>query len=84
MRRNDGRTERRTERTRYALCVRNDGYAASLEVRKIYQAIRDRQAEAHGLVRVVDESGEDYLYPAEFFVPVALSKTARDALAHAG
>jgi hypothetical protein len=84
MRRTDGRAGRRTERTRYALCVRNDGYAASLEVRKVYQAIRDRQAEARGLVRVIDESGQDYLYPAEFFVPVTLSKTARDALAHAG
>ena len=59
-------------RKRFVVCVRNTGYPASLELRKIYQALPDDDAAAHGLVRVVDESGEDYLYPAKFFRTVDL------------
>jgi hypothetical protein len=58
----------------YVLCVRNDGYPASLLVRRLYGRIPDRNAAARGLLRVVDESGEDYLYPEKFFVPIALSR----------
>ncbi len=47
----------------YVLCVRNDGYPASLLVRRLYERVPDRNAAARGLFRVVDESGEDYLYP---------------------
>jgi hypothetical protein len=54
------------------VCVSNDGYAASLEVRKIYTALRDAVAEKLGMVRVIDESGEDYLYPREQFTEIAL------------
>ena len=50
-----------------AVCVDNDGYAASLEKRKIYVALRDAVAEQHNMRRIVDESGEDYLYPKAFF-----------------
>jgi hypothetical protein len=57
---------------RYVLCVRNDGYPASLLVRRLYERVPDRTAAARGLFRVVDESGEDYLYPEKFFVPIAL------------
>jgi hypothetical protein len=56
------------------LCVRNDGYEASLERRKIYQALPDRDAAKHQQVRVIDESGEDYLYPATFFAPIKLPR----------
>jgi hypothetical protein len=56
----------------YVLCVRNDGYPASLLARRLYRRVPDRHAAAHGLLRVVDESGEDYLYPEKFFVPIAL------------
>jgi hypothetical protein len=56
----------------FAICVKNDGYEASLEIRKVYDLLEDRGAEGHGLVRVVDESGEDYLYPKEFFIPIEL------------
>jgi len=45
----------------FAVCVRNDGYEASLELRKLYRALRDRAGEEHGFIRVIDESGEDYL-----------------------
>jgi hypothetical protein len=56
----------------YPLYVKNDGYLASLLVRRLYERIPDRGAAARGLVRVVDESGEDYLYPEKLFMPIAL------------
>jgi hypothetical protein len=49
------------------VCVRNDGYEASLEVRKTCAALGDHTAEKHGLLRIIDESGQDYLYPKAFF-----------------
>lgn len=61
---------------RYALCVKSRGYAAALEVRKVYRVIPDRAAEAKGLARVIDESGEDYLYPARFFLRIELPRDA--------
>jgi hypothetical protein len=54
----------------YVLCVKNQGFKASLELRKIYRTLPDDRGTSHGLIRVVDESGEDYLYPADMFVPV--------------
>jgi hypothetical protein len=54
------------------VCVDNEGYRASLGKRKLYVVLRDTAAEKHGLLRVIDESGEDYLYPRSFFRPVAL------------
>jgi hypothetical protein len=56
----------------FAVCVRNSGFAASLEVRKLYAVIKDPEAEANDLIRVVDESGEDYLYPARMFRKLTL------------
>jgi hypothetical protein len=64
----------------FAVCVRNDGYGASLEFRKLYAVVADSDAEANGLIRVIDESGEDYLYPAEFFQKLALSSEVQRAL----
>lgn len=61
---------------RYVLCVKNRGYAASLELRKVYRQLPDPAAERKGLVRVVDESGEDYLYPCEFFLEIELPRAA--------
>jgi hypothetical protein len=63
------------------LCMRNEEYPASLEVRKLYPVIRDAAAEKHGLVRVIDESGDDYLYPAEYFVVLRLPQSVKRALA---
>ena len=51
----------------YVICVENSGYPVALELRKLYQLLPDARAEADGLVRVIDESGEDYLYSARFF-----------------
>ncbi len=70
----------RSATQRFLLCVRNDAYPASLEVRKVYQALPDPAAAAKGFVRVIDESREDYLYPAELFVSVELTQAAVDAL----
>lgn len=61
---------------RFAMCIRNSGYSASLEVRKVYQLITDKDAERLNRVRIVDESGEDYLYPADYFVPISLPEAA--------
>jgi hypothetical protein len=58
----------------FVVCVHNDGYEASLELRKIYRIIPDTSAERHQLLRVIDESGEDYLYPRDFFLPIELPK----------
>lgn len=62
------------------ICVKNKGYPVSLEKRKIYLALPDPIAARHGQVRVVDESGEDYLYPKNYFVPVALPQAVRKAV----
>jgi hypothetical protein len=68
---------------RLVVCVNNRDYPASLELRKIYVALPDRLAREHGLVRVIDESGEDYLFPEEYFVPVELPAQARSAVLRA-
>ena len=62
------------------VCIDNDGYAVSLEKRKIYVGIPDRAAEKHGLTRIIDESGDDYLYPKAFFRPIALPQSVRKAV----
>ena len=58
--------------TSYALCIDNGGYPESLEVRKIYPVLPDEKATSRGYIRVIDETGEDYLYPAKYFVPIQL------------
>ena len=62
------------------VCVSNDGYRASLEKRKIYLTLRDAEAERQGLMRIVDESGEDYLYPRTFFRSLALPRSVARAV----
>ena len=65
---------------RFAVCVRNKGYEASLERNKIYLVRSDPRAERHGDVRIVDESGEDYLYPADYFIEIKLPKPVIERL----
>ena len=67
--------------SKFVVCVRNGGYLASLETRKIYQVVPDAKASEHDLVRMVDESGEDYLYPASYFVPIELPQAVEQAIA---
>ncbi len=62
------------------VCVDNEGYRASLEKRKIYIALRDTAAEKHALLRIVDEFGEDYLYPKAFFRSIALPQAVKRAV----
>lgn len=71
---------KRKSSEQFLLCINNDGYPASLEVRKFYRTLPDADASAKGFVRVVDESGEDYLYPTGNFVAVELPKATLDAL----
>jgi hypothetical protein len=61
--------------SRFAICVDNNEYPASLELHKVYRILPDDDAQADGDLRIIDESGEDYLFPAEFFVPVHLPQT---------
>ncbi len=68
----------------YVLCVKNRGYPASLELRKIYRALPDSEGARHGLSRVIDESGEDYLYPTDFFIPIELPKAVNQRALFAG
>lgn len=65
---------------KFAVCVNNAGYPASLELHKIYCILPDEDAELDGDIRVVDESGEDYLYPAEYFVLVELPQAVEKSL----
>lgn len=58
--------------SQFVVCIKNDSYPASLELRKIYKVVADARAAEHGQIRVIDESGEDYLYPVSFFVPIEL------------
>ena len=67
-------------RKRFAVCLRNEGYEVSLEKRKIYEVLSDLEAERHDQIRVVDESGEDYLYPESFFAEIELPQPLRRAL----
>ena len=64
----------------FAVCIDNAGYAASLEVGKLYQVIPDETAATHGYIRVVDESGEDYGYAAARFFPLEVPQALVDAL----
>ena len=68
---------------KFVICVSNKGYEASLELRKLYEVLSDKDAARHGQIRVIDESGEDYLYPKALFAPVELSSIAADKVNHA-
>jgi hypothetical protein len=65
------------------VCVENAGYLASLEMRKIYVVLRDTKADEHGLLRIIDESGADYLYPKTFFRSIALPQAVKKAVLNA-
>jgi hypothetical protein len=78
-------SKKRTSRKTYlVVCLRNEGYTASLETRKIYRALADETAARLKFVRVIDESGEDYLYPTNFFAAINLPATVERKLAKAG
>jgi hypothetical protein len=70
----------KTQAKQLVVCVDNEGYTASLEKRKIYIALRDASAEKHGLIRIIDESGEDYLYQKTSFRLIALPQAVKRAV----
>ena len=76
-------THTSTTDLQFAICIHNTEYAASLELRKIYQIVPDVEAARHHLMRVIDESGEDYLYPASYFLSVDLPQVVKEALLQA-
>jgi hypothetical protein len=69
-----------SSRVRFAVCIKNKGYEASLERGKVYRLIPDAEAARHGYVRIVDESGEDYGYSADRFIAIDLPKPLEKAL----
>jgi hypothetical protein len=69
--------------SRFAVCIDNFEYPASLELHKIYRVIPDEEAAQDGDIRVIDESGEDYLYPARWFVFVKVPQEVEQSLLHA-
>ena len=73
-------TQISTTEPRFAICIANTDYPAALEVRKIYQVLPDADAAKQQYLRIIDESGEDYLYPAAYFVPIDLPQFVQEAL----
>ncbi len=72
--------KKNSKEKRFVICIRNEGYEVSLERRKVYEVVSDPASERHRLLRVIDESGEDYLYPEGFFLPIGLPKPVEKAL----
>jgi hypothetical protein len=68
---------------KYLLCIHNQDYKASLDLFKVYRSIPDPEAEENGFVRIIDNSGEDYLFPMKYFAHVELSAEAERAFATA-
>jgi len=68
------------QKTNFAVCINNEGYAASLEIGKIYQILLDDDADSHGYLRVIDESGEDYGYSKDRFFPIQIPEELKQTL----
>lgn len=64
----------------FAICIHNGEYAGTLELRKVYEVLADESAAKRNYMRVIDESGEDYLYPRAWFVPVAVPENVEQLL----
>ena len=65
--------------TGFVICIENEGFEVSLEKRKVYRQLPDKPMTDDKLIRVIDESGEDYLYPSDLFVPIIVPKAASQA-----
>ncbi len=68
------------EHPRFVICIRNSGYPASLELRKLYEVVEDPEAEKDDMIRVIDESGEDYLFPTDRFIAAPLPAAVEEAV----
>lgn len=78
--RSNGSSGRRADAARFVVCLDNRRYPVALEVGKLYRKLEDPAARAHGYIRVVDESGEDYLYEADRFAELSVPKNISDIL----
>jgi len=67
----------------FVVCINNSDYPASLELHKIYRVIADKDVEDEGDIRIIDESGEDYIYPSSYFVPIQVPQTVEKSLLRA-
>lgn len=74
----------RPRNANYVVCINNDGYEASLEPRKLYEVLSDPEAQKHNRLRIVEESGDDYVYPGRFFAMIKLPHAVSQALRQAG
>ncbi len=63
----------------FAVCINNSDYPASLELHKIYRVIADKEIEDEGDIRIIDESGEDYIYPSSYFVSIQVPQTVEES-----
>ncbi|PSR19804.1 hypothetical protein C8255_00045 [filamentous cyanobacterium CCP3] len=68
---------------KFVVCIQNQDYPASLEIRKLYQVLDDEQARQHRMIRIVDESGEDYLYPDSYFIDIEVPEMIHQLFAMA-
>ncbi|ASC73232.1 hypothetical protein XM38_041940 [Halomicronema hongdechloris C2206] len=68
---------------KFVVCINNQAYPASLEIRKLYQVLEDEQASQCQMLRIIDESGEDYLYPANYFAEIEVPESVQQAFATA-
>ena len=76
-------TKKNESTPEFVVCINNEGYPASLELHKIYCVVPDKNAAADEDLRVIDESGEDYLYPASYFAPIKVPAAVEDSLLRA-
>lgn len=67
----------------YVICIKNEGFEASLEKRKLYRVLCDQTASEHNQIRIIDESGDDYLYPTSFFVDIELPDGIQERIENA-
>lgn len=67
----------------YAICIKNEEYEVALEIRKLYEIVPDFDADKTGQIRIIDESGDDYLYPKRFFLPIPLPEAVEELVARA-
>jgi hypothetical protein len=72
---------KKQDKPQFVVCIKNGGYSALLELCRIYRIVPEATAAAHWLNRVIDESGEDYFYPRDYFAPITLPETLIEALA---
>jgi len=73
-------TKKNESTPEFVVCINNEGYPASLELHKIYRVVSDEDSVANEDLRVIDESGEDYLYPSSYFAPIKVPAAIEESL----